>query len=269
MINSYVLLLLDWYLTCIYIYISTITLELFSSPEFTSWTFSPERVRSFAAFPIMQQHAGDVSVSLWLKSRQLNGLVLQLQRDNQAYLTVFLNNGSLYIAIYNSIRRASSFLTDGEKVFVSIKKERGVILFNQTQQVFAPRELIGFEVEAGDVAYLGGLPEGERGGQWGGYLKGCLQDVRIDDTQLYMYSGSISHKPQHPSYLPRNSSNVLEGCAGDQTCKVRWCFPLLFSKDAFNCSNVTVKTFIMLQTISISNKHCSFELSIHQRTLKN
>uniref|UniRef100_A0A673FM18 Crumbs cell polarity complex component 2b n=1 Tax=Sinocyclocheilus rhinocerous TaxID=307959 RepID=A0A673FM18_9TELE len=193
------------------------------SEEFTSWTFSPERNRSFAAFPIMQQHAGDVSVSLWLKSRQLNGLVFQLQRENQAYLTVFLKNGSLYIAIYNSIRKASSFLTDGEKVFVAIKKEQGFILFNQMQQVFTPREMIGFEVEAGDVAYLGGLPEGENGRQWGGYFKGCLQDVRIDDTQLYMYSGSISQKPQHLSYLPRNSSNVLEGCVGDQTCKMRPC----------------------------------------------
>ncbi|XP_059379365.1 protein crumbs homolog 2b [Carassius carassius] len=193
------------------------------SEEFTSWTFSPERNRSFAAFPIMQQHTGDVSVSLWLKSRQLNGLVFQLQREDQAYLTVFLKNGSLYIALYNSIRKASSFLTDGEKIFVTIKKEQGFILFNQMQQVFTPREMIGFEVEAGDVAYLGGLPEGENARQWGGYFKGCLQDVRVDDTQLYMYSGSISHKPEHPSYLPRNSSNVLEGCVGDQTCKMRPC----------------------------------------------
>jgi len=41
---------------------------------------------------------------------------------------------------------------------------------------------------------------------------------------------------------------------------------LLFSKDA---SKVTVKTFIMLQKkMSILNKCCSFELSIHQRMLK-
>ncbi len=34
------------------------------------------------------------------------------------------------------------------------------------------------------------------------------------------------------------------------------------------CSKVRVKTLIMLQTSSISNKHCSFELSIHKRILK-
>ncbi len=32
---------------------------------------------------------------------------------------------------------------------------------------------------------------------------------------------------------------------------------------------MTVKTFIMLQKISVSNKRCSFDLSIHQRILKN
>ncbi len=43
---------------------------------------------------------------------------------------------------------------------------------------------------------------------------------------------------------------------------------LLFSQDAFIWSEVTVKTFIMLQNISKSNKCCSFELSIHQSIQK-
>ncbi len=38
----------------------------------------------------------------------------------------------------------------------------------------------------------------------------------------------------------------------------------LFIKVALNWSKVTVKSFKMLQNISISNKWCSFELSIHQ-----
>jgi len=43
----------------------------------------------------------------------------------------------------------------------------------------------------------------------------------------------------------------------------------LGSKNAFNCSQVIVNTFLMLQNITISNKCCSFEMSIHQTTLKN
>ncbi len=37
---------------------------------------------------------------------------------------------------------------------------------------------------------------------------------------------------------------------------------LLFIRDALNCSKVTVKLFIMLKNISISNKYCSFKLSV-------
>jgi len=40
------------------------------------------------------------------------------------------------------------------------------------------------------------------------------------------------------------------------------------TKDALNCLKVTVNMFIMLQTLSISNKYCSFELSVHQIILK-
>lgn len=126
------------------------------------------------------------------------------------------------MAVYSSIRNTSDFINTGKKLFVTIKKERGFIFFNKEQLFTPPRDFVDFEVEAGDVAYLGGLSEGEDTAQWGGYFKGCLQDVRIDDVQLYMYSGSISQKPQHPSYLPRNSSNLLEHCISDQTCKVRY-----------------------------------------------
>ncbi|XP_051524826.1 protein crumbs homolog 2b [Myxocyprinus asiaticus] len=193
------------------------------SEEHSSWTFSHERNRSFAAFPIMQKHGGNITVSFWLKSRQLNGLIFQLRHQNQAYLTVVLRNGSIYIAIYSSMRMASNIISNGEKVFVAIEKQQGCIFFNKIQLICAPREFIDFEVEAGDVANLGGLPEGEETAKWGGYFKGCLQDVRIDNTQLYMYSGSISQKPQHLSYLPRNSSNLLKHCVSDQMCKMRPC----------------------------------------------
>ncbi len=43
---------------------------------------------------------------------------------------------------------------------------------------------------------------------------------------------------------------------------------LLFSKDASNWSKVTVKTSIMLQKVSISNKCWSFELFIHYWILR-
>ncbi len=43
----------------------------------------------------------------------------------------------------------------------------------------------------------------------------------------------------------------------------------LSSKAPLNCLKVPIKIFIMLEKISISNKCCSFELSIHLWILKN
>ncbi len=43
---------------------------------------------------------------------------------------------------------------------------------------------------------------------------------------------------------------------------------ILLFKDALNCSKVMIKTFIMFQNISISDKCCSSEPSVHQRNLK-
>ncbi|TRY60562.1 hypothetical protein DNTS_026975 [Danionella cerebrum] len=224
--------------------------------EHTSWTFSHERSRSFATFPIMQTHGRNVTVSFWLKSRHPNGLVFQLQRENQPYLTLYLNNGSLYFQIYNAFKRVSGFISNGDRVFVTIQKEQRVLLFNETQRI--PLVFSDFEVEAGDVAYLGGLSEGENTAPWGGYFKGCLQDVRIDDTQLYMYSGSISQKPQHANYLPRNSSNVIEGCVGDQTCKMQPC------QNGGECQ-VLWNDFLCTCEFGFSGKRCETRLwCVHQ-----
>ncbi len=52
-------------------------------------------------------------------------------------------------------------------------------------------------------------------------------------------------------------------CGNTLPFKIHFFYFLLFIKDALNQSKVTVKTFIMLQKISILNKCCSFELSIH------
>ncbi len=55
---------------------------------------------------------------------------------------------------------------------------------------------------------------------------------------------------------------------GNFSLKPFWKSILLISINALNWSKVTIKMFIMLQLIFISNKCCSFELSIHQRILK-
>ncbi len=65
-----------------------------------------------------------------------------------------------------------------------------------------------------------------------------------------------------------------EFCTSTQYCSKVWGHflkksILLFSKDAWYWSKVTVKTFMMQQNILVSNKHCSFQRSARWRIQKN
>ncbi len=60
---------------------------------------------------------------------------------------------------------------------------------------------------------------------------------------------------------------TTNNCASE-LLKVHQKLILLFSKDALNRSEVTVKTLTLLPKISISNKCFSFEFYIHQIILK-
>lgn len=193
-----------------------------SSSEYPSWTFNHEHNRSFAAFPITQSHSGNISVSFLLRTLKTSGLILQLKRGNQAYLSVFLRRGTINVAVYSSIRESSTFITDGEKMLITINVHGGFLYFNHTEILFRPGTFPELEVQAGDVVYLGGLPEEGDATPWGGHFKGCLQDVRLDDTQLYMSLNKIIKIHEQPSYLADISHNLLEHCVSDEACKVRY-----------------------------------------------
>ncbi|XP_017558317.2 protein crumbs homolog 2b [Pygocentrus nattereri] len=216
--------------------------------EYSSWTFNHERNRSFAAFPVTKSHGSNIIISLFLRSLKYDGLVLQLKRGNQAYFTVFLRRGTVHVAVYSSIRGSSTFITDGKKVMVTVAIQERYLYFNTTELLFGPGNFTGFEVEAGDVAYLGGLPEVDDTTPWGGHFKGCLQDVRLDDTQLYMYVNKITQKPEHSSYLQSISHNLLENCISDHACRMNPCMnggECLIEWNDFMCScplNYTGKT---------------------------
>ncbi|XP_076859555.1 protein crumbs homolog 2b [Brachyhypopomus gauderio] len=191
--------------------------------EHTSWTFSHENKRSFAVFPITRRHGGDITVSFFLQSLKYDGLVFQLRRENRGYFTVFLRGGAVNVAVHSSIRGSSRLVTDGKKVLVTVDIQGGFLYINHTELLFSPGDFMPFEVEAGDTVYLGGLPEASGTISWGGHLKGCLQDVRLDDTQLYMYLDNITQKPEHPTYLQSVSHDLLEHCIGDQACMAQPC----------------------------------------------
>ncbi|XP_026886754.2 protein crumbs homolog 2b [Electrophorus electricus] len=191
--------------------------------EHTPWTFSHEKKRSFAAFPITRNHGGNVTVSFFLKSLKHDGLVFQLRRGDRAYFTVFLKGGVVYVAMSSSVQGIPKLVTDGNKALVAVDIQGGFLYINRTEFLFSAGNFTAFEVKAGDMVYLGGLPEANDTVPWGGHFKGCLQDVRLDDTQLYMYLDRNATKPEHTTYLRSVLHDVLEHCVSDQACMVQPC----------------------------------------------
>ncbi|XP_076126121.1 protein crumbs homolog 2b [Alosa pseudoharengus] len=198
----------------------------FCSEEIPSWTFSYERTWSFVMFPITQSHGASFSVSFFLRSTKEAGLVFQLRRREQEYFSVYLRDGSLHVDIHASTRRSAHYVTDGVKHDLTVTMATGWVFFNEEGVRFEEDDTPPvISVQAGDQAFVGGLAQGQDTSRWGGSFKGCLQDIRLDQTQLFIYQTKTSKhtKQQLPSYLPGAAFNVEQHCISDNMCKARPC----------------------------------------------
>lgn len=183
-------------------------------PEFPSWTFGHENTTSYAVFHISESCGENFTVSFSMRSLKRSGLLLQLHRQGTSYLTLYLKNGS--IAIYSphtTLISEVKAVTDGNNNPVAIKVQYGHVIFPKAGN---NRALGNVSVEAGDVAYVGGLPAGNSMNAWGGNFKGCLQDIRLDNKHL-----TIGDHPEDVHvYQASAEQNVIPGCQSDNSCKV-------------------------------------------------
>lgn len=70
--------------------------------------------------------------------------------------------------------------------------------------------------QLGDVVYVGGLTEQKASAAFGGYFKGCIQDLRINGERLQFFRLDTPVT----SYPVELMANVTAGCTGDDSCSV-------------------------------------------------
>ncbi|KAM4607826.1 protein crumbs homolog 2-like [Polymixia lowei] len=185
--------------------------------EYPSWTFSHEDTTSYASFSIGETHRDNFTISFLMRSLKHNGLLLQLSREGEPYLTIYLKEGT--VAIYSphtTLLSEANFVTDGHDELVTVNVRYGHVVFPKAGD---HRALGNVSVEAGDVAYVGGLPAGSNIASWGGNFKGCLQDIRLDHKHLTIRD----HPEEVEIYRSSTQENVLDGCQSDETCKGEPC----------------------------------------------
>lgn len=180
--------------------------------------FGNEDAYSFAVFTVTDDLVNNFSISFFLRTRRSGGLLLVLANSSNAYLHVWLEGGKVSVQLdkYESLKSADA-IDDGEAHFVSVEVAvDGLIVLYVGTQEQGRVEVRPVSVQAGDTVYVGGLLEARDTAAFGGYFKGCVQDLRISDRRLQFFGLDTTVR----SYPLEIMENVTVGCSGDNICSV-------------------------------------------------
>ncbi|XP_045905347.1 protein crumbs homolog 1 isoform X1 [Micropterus dolomieu] len=188
--------------------------------EHVTARFGHEDSQSFAAFTVTDDLGHNLFISLFLRTRRHNGLLLVLANSSSQYLHMWLEDGKVTVQVNNfESLKAESAINNGEVHFVSVEMVKDRMALYVAAQIQGDVEIGTVNVQAGDTVYVGGLLESRRTSEFGGYFKGCIQDLRINDRRLQFFGLDTSVR----SYPLELMENVTTGCSGDNACSRNPC----------------------------------------------
>ncbi|XP_063747003.1 protein crumbs homolog 1 isoform X1 [Eleginops maclovinus] len=204
--------------------------------EHVTTRFGNENAHSYAAFTVTEDLGDGLSISLFLRTRRNNGLLLALANSSSQYLHMRLEDGKVTVQLNNfESLKATTAINDGEVHFVSVELEEDRMALYVAAQRQGDVEVRTIKVQAGDNVYVGGRSESWTTSAFGGYFKGCIQDLRINDRRLQFFGLDTSVR----SYPLKFIRNVTAGCSGDNACSMNPCLNggLCYSMwDDFTCT---------------------------------
>ncbi|XP_067369037.1 protein crumbs homolog 1 isoform X3 [Channa argus] len=204
--------------------------------EYVTARFGNEDSHSYAAFTVTDDLGHNFSISLFLRTRRPNGLLLGLGNSSSLYLHISLQDGKVTVHLNNyETLRAGSAIDDGEVHFVSVEVAEDRVMLYVAAEKQGDVEVRTVNVQAGDTVFVGGLLETRMTSVHGGYFKGCIQDLRINDRRLQFFGLDTSVRSYHLELM----ENVTSGCSGDNACGWNPCLNggMCFSMwDDFTCT---------------------------------
>ncbi|XP_044124952.1 protein crumbs homolog 2-like [Bufo gargarizans] len=187
--------------------------------EYTSGTFFWEDIPSLANFTIAQ-HVGDsFTISAFIRTFKRDGLVLQMSNGTVDYLSIYLKSGQINIKFLSETLSFKEYVSNGKKNMITISVMEGLVKLNGVKFEEEFEQLPTLSVSAEDTVLIGGMPPGRDVEQWGGYFKGCLQDVRINDRRLEFFSFDDKDDQVYPVSI----TNVTKNCVSDDVCQSSPC----------------------------------------------
>lgn len=185
--------------------------------EYITSRFGNGNLESYAVFSLDDDLGDTVTMSMFIRTRQSSGLLLIMANSTNQYFRLWLEEGRIKVQVNNFetfVGRES--VSDGHFHLVTVKLEGKDALLFQSAQSQGSMTIRNIQAHAGDLVFVGGLADSGASASFGGYFKGCVQDLRINSKRLQFYP--IASPVD--SYNLEQLTNVAQGCISDNACGV-------------------------------------------------
>ncbi|KAM5125119.1 LOW QUALITY PROTEIN: protein crumbs homolog 1-like [Callospermophilus lateralis] len=203
--------------------------------EYVAGRFGQDDSTGYAVFNLDRSYGQNFSLSMFVQTNRPSGLLLTLKNSTYQYIRVWLKHGRLALLTPSSPKFTVEFvLSDGNVHLVTLKIKPNTIELYQSSQNLGFISVATWKIQRGDVIYFGGLPDKKETEIYGGFFKGCIQDVRLNNQNLEFFPNSTNSASHSPVLV-----NVTQGCLGDNICKTNPCHNggICYSLwDDFSCS---------------------------------
>uniref|UniRef100_A0AAQ6IHJ3 Crumbs cell polarity complex component 1 n=1 Tax=Anabas testudineus TaxID=64144 RepID=A0AAQ6IHJ3_ANATE len=204
--------------------------------EYITARFGSRNLESYAVFSSDHDLGDSLTMSMFIRTRQSSGLLLILANSTSQYLRLWLEEGRVNVQVNNfETFVGQESVSDGHFHLVTVKLEGTEAHLFQSARSQGSVTIRPIQAQPGDLVFMGGLPDSRASASFGGYFKGCVQDLRINNKRLQFYPIATPVE----SYNLDQAVNVVQGCISDDACAVNPCLNkgVCYAMwDAFTCS---------------------------------
>lgn len=162
---------------------------------------------------------------MFIRTRQSSGLLLILANITSQYLRLWLEEGRVKVQVNNfETLVGQGAVSDGHFHLVTVKLDGVEATLFQSAQRQGSTPIRPIQAHPGDLVFVGGLPDSRASASFGGYFKGCVQDLRINSKRLQFYPIETPVE----SYSLDQLINVAQGCSSDNACAVSYSSAVMF-----------------------------------------
>lgn len=190
---------------------------LFVDAEYHTARFGNKSLQSYAVFSLEDDPGDAATVSMFIRTRQPSGLLLVLANSTSQYLRLWLEGGRVKV----QVNTFESFVgrgpvSDGHFHLLSVRLDATEAVLFQSGQSQGSLRIRPIRAQSGDRVFVGGLPDSRATAVFGGYFKGCFQDLRINSRRLQFFPIEAPVE----SHRLETLASVARGCSGDDACAV-------------------------------------------------